>query len=833
MIDGLVHDLRHAWRVFRLNPGFAAVAIVSLALGSGANTAIFQLLDAVRLRSLPVRAPEELVEIRVDDMTHARGTWLRDAALSNPLWEEIRRHPEPFAGLFAWADESLDVAPGGEFRKAAGLWVSGEFFRVLGVQPLLGRVFTADDDRRGCGLRSGIVISYGFWQRELGGDPAIVGRPVAIGKHRIDVIGVTPPAFFGVEVGRTFDIAMPICAEPAWHGTNARLDAGTIWWLTVMGRLKPGTSMEQAAAHLQASSPAIFETTLPPDYPTASAKPYLAMTLVTAPARSGLSHLREQYSRPLALLLAITALVLLIACTNLALLMLARASARRREVAVRLAIGASRLRLARQLIVESSLLAIAGTAAGLSIARIVSRFLVSFLATNGANVFVELSLDARTFAFTALLSVVTCIVFASAPVARAARTDPAVALGSGSRGATSGRERVGIRRTLVAAQVALSLMLLAGTFLFVRSLRNLQALDAGFQQHGMVIADVNFSDLRFPPDRAIQFRRDMLARVRAAASVEGAAEVVIVPLTGGNWNNRMWMDGSDATHARVALRNMIGTEYFRTLTTPIVSGREFDEHDLTPSSPKVAVVNEEFAREFAPGRDVLGQHVWLEATPYEPSTAYEIVGVVRNTKYRDLREAFRPVVFVPLSQAALKRAAGQFLIRSGARPDVAVSSVRRALEGLSPDVRYTFRVFDTVVRESLLRERLMATLSAPFGALALVLTALGLYGVISYTVAQRTNEIGIRIALGADRRGVVALVLREAAAVVGVGLLVGGALTLAAGRAAGALLFGLESYDPVSLIVASVALALVAAAASYVPARRAAGVDPAIALRRE
>lgn len=833
MIDTILQDIRYALRLLRLNPGFAGVAILSLALGSGANTAIFQLLDAIRLRTLPVRAPGELVELRVDDMTHARGTWLRDAALTNPLWEQIRQHQQAFSGLFAWADESLDISPNGEFRKVAGLWVSGDFFRVLRVQPMLGRVFTGSDDHRGCGQGAGVVISHGFWQREFGGDPSVVGRQMSIGKYRIEVIGVTPPTFFGLEVGRTFDIAMPICAEPAWHGTNARLDSGTVWWLTVMGRRKPEVSIGQAAALVQASSAGIFEATLPAGYPAVSLKPYLAMKLVTIPALSGLSHLRDKYSMPLVLLFAITGLVLLIACTNLAHLMLARASARRREMAVRLAVGASGLRLARQLMTESMLLAIAGVAGGLLVARMLSRFLVSFLATDGTSVFLDLSLDFRTFAFAAMLSILTCMVFASIPVLRAARTRPAVALTWGSRSVTSGRERVGIRRALLASQIALSLALLMGTLLFVRSLRSLEALDAGFQQHGIVITSVSFSNLQLPPDRAIVFRREILERVRSIPAVEAAAEAVIVPLSGGNWNNRVWMEGSDSGHARVALRNMIGTEYFRTLRTTLITGREFNEHDLTLSSSRVAVVNEEFAREFRLGPNVLGQHLWLEATPSEPSTAYEIVGLVQNTKYRDLREDFQPVVFVPLSQAALKTSGDQLVIRSSARTDVLVSSVRRTLEGVSPEMRYSFRVFDTVVQESLLRERLMATLAGPFGALAVVLTALGLYGVTSYTVAQRTHEIGIRMALGADRRGVIVLILREAAAVLIFGLFAGTLLTLAAGRAAAALLFGLESYDPLSLTIAGFSLALVAAGASYLPARRAASVDPVIALRQE
>lgn len=828
----MIQDLRYALRLLRLNPGFAGVAILSLALGAGANTAMFQLLDAIRLRTLPVRAPEELVELRVDDMTHARGTWLRAPSLTNPLWEQIRRHDEAFDGLLAWADEPIEIASNGEFRHVAGLWVSGDFFRVLGVRPMLGRVFTASDDRRGCGLDAGVVLSYAFWQRELGGDRSIVGRAAAIGKYRVNVIGVAPPEFFGVEVGRTFDLAMPICAEPAWHGTNARLDAGTTWWLTVMGRLKPGVSIERAGTLVHATSAAIFASTLPAAYPAISVAPYLAMRLVSMPAQDGVSRLRTEYSGPLVLLFTITGLVLLIACANLAHLMLARSSARRREMAVRVAIGASPYRVARQLFVEGLVLAASGVAAGLLVARLLSRLLISFLTTGGSSVFLDLSLDPRTFGFAALLSIATCLMFASVPVVRAARMQPSQSLIGAGRGGTSG-ERAAVRRTLLAAQIAIALALLVGTLLFVRSLRNLETLDAGFDRTGLLIASVNFATVNAPQDRAAALHKEIVDRVRATPGVEAAAEVAIVPLAGGNWNNRVWMDGADPAQARVTFRNMIGTGYFRTARTPLVAGREFTEADLSPSAAKIAVVNAAFARAFAAGSSVVGRRVWLETTPSEPGAAYEIVGVAADAKYRDLREESQPVLFVPMSQAARRTSFTQLMVRSGGSATAPVAALRRALEGLSPQMRYSFRAFDTVVTESLLRERLMASLAGPFGALALVLTALGLYGVTSYTVAQRTNEIGIRVALGADPQRVVRLILGEAAAVLGAGLCAGMLLILAAGRAAGALLFGLTANDPLSVGVAAASLALVAIGASYIPARRAAGLDPVAALRAE
>jgi putative ABC transport system permease protein len=830
LLDSVWQDLRHTLRLARSKPGFTSIAVLSLALGTGANTAIFQLLDAVRLRTLPVTAPEEIVEIRVNDMTHARGSWLRETSLTNPLWEQIQKTQDAFSGLVAWADEPFDISTAGEFRKINALWVSGEFFRVLGVQPLIGGVFSPGDDHRGCGLDAGVVLSYGFWQRDFAGDRSIIGKEVSVGKFRTHVVGVTPPSFFGMEVGRTFDLAMPICSEPAWHEVNLRLDSGTVWWLTVMGRLKPGVSFQHAAERLGVLSPGIFKATLPSGYPTASVNPYLAMTLVPTSASHGLSRLRTQYSQPLALLLMITALVLLIACTNLAHLMLARMRARRRELAVRLSLGASASRLAQQLITESFLLALVGTVLGLLLARTMSRLLVTFLATSDAGVFLDMPMDLRTFGFATILSVISCIVFASLPVLRATRIEPLGAIRLAGPIVNATQEKPG--RGLLASQIAVSFTLLVGTLLFVRSLWNLQTLDTGFQQSGIVVADVNFSGSSIPSAGVEAFRHEMLERIRSIPGVDGASEALILPLT-RIWNNRAWADGSDSAQAREIMRNMIGTDYFHTLRTTLIAGREFSEQDMTPSAAKVAVVNERLARDLGLWPRPVGRHFWIDATPLEPRTSFQIVGVVVNTKYHDLRENDQPIMFVPLWQSALKRPSGQFMVRSDGDVNALISSLRTTLQGLDPAMRYSFRAFDTVVQDSFLRERLMATISGPFGILAVVLTALGLFGVISHTVARRTNEIAIRIAVGAQPRNVIGSIMREATVVLLMGLLGGTLLTLGLGRLVAPLLFGLNPYDPTSLVIAGLTLALVATCASYVPARRAASLNLMAALRQD
>jgi putative ABC transport system permease protein len=826
----VISDLRLAARTLLKSPGFAAVAIVSLALGIGANTAIFQLIDAVRLRTLPVKSPQELAGLRIGDMTHARGNWLRNDAFTNPLWEQIRQRQQVFSEIFAWADEEVNLSRTGEARFAKRLWVSGNLFDTLGIRPILGRVFTPADDRRGCGL-AGAVISYGFWQREFGGSASVIGKKIVLGgAGSAEVIGVTPPSFFGLEVGRQFDLAMPICSVAT--SDEKRLDSGTTWWLTVMGRLKPGVSVAQADAHFQAISSGVFEATLPADYPPVSVKPYLAMKLNAIAAGGGVSYLRDQYSTPLGLLLAIAGLVLLIACANLANLMLARASAREREIAVRLAIGASRARLIQQLMTEGLLIAMAGAGAALFLARELSQFLVAFLGSGGNSVFLDVRPDWRVFGFTAFLALLTCVFFALAPALRATRAQPGDVLKSGSRGMTAGRERFGLRRILVASQIALSLVLMVGALLFVRTLNNLMTIEPGFHENGVLIARVSYGWLDLSPSRLSTLRRDLVEHIQGIPGVDAAAETASIPISGSSWTNIAWMDGSDSSNGRDISRSLVGPGYFHTIGTPLLGGREFDDRD-TPTSQNAAIVSEEFARKFFLGLNPIGKRFWIEKTPMGPQIVCEIVGLVKNSKYADLRQDFMPVAYFPISQFPQPVTGGSILIRSGIGFDALTPSVRRAISDVNPNIGYSFSVFKTRIEESLLRERLMAILSGLFGGLAVLLATVGLYGVISYTVARRTNEIGIRIALGAGRNNVMGLILRETGMLLIVGLSAGVLIALVAGRAAATLLFGLQPNDPLTFVAAGAVLAMVALVASYVPARRAARVDPMVALRHE
>ena len=826
-LEAIWQDLRYGLRMLVKSPGFTCVAVLTLALGIGANTAIFQLLDAVRLRPLPVEAPQELAEVRLADMKGARGGIGRSPSVTNPIWEQIRDHQQAFSGIFAWGTDSVNLAPGGEVRPARMLYVSGDFFNTLGVQPALGRVLTATDDQRGCG-EPGLIISHEFWQREYGGERAVVGRKLTLADHPLEIIGVTPANFFGMEVGRSFDLALPICAVALVRGNDNFL-SGMMWWLTVTGRLKPGWSPEQAQADMQAISPGLFETTLPANYPPVSAKDYLGSKLITAPAGSGVSRLREKYERPLWLLLAIAGLVLLIACANLANLLLARASTREREIAVRQALGASRRRLVRQLLTESLLLTAVGAALGAWLAQALSRFLVAFLSTSTEPVFLDLAPDWRVLGFAAGLAVLTCLLFGLAPAIRATRMEPGAVLKAGGHGMTAGRERFGLRRALVVAQVALSLVLVAGALLFSRSLGKLLTVDTGFRQEGVLIANVGFQRLNLPRDRYPAFKDEVLDRVRAIPGVEAAAITHEIPLRG--WGGAtVRMDGADGQQGKNTSLGRVGPDYFKTLQIPLLAGREFDARDRA-DAPKVAIVNVAFARKFLNGVSPVGQRFRIEAMADAPETPYEIVGLVRDTKYGDLREEFVPIAYTAPTQDPRSGPGGLVLIRSPLPQAEASAAVKRVLSEINPAITVSFQGFESMIEATILRERLMATLSGFFGLLALLLACIGLYGLLSFGVASRTKEIGIRMALGARSRDVLWLILREALLLVIVGVAAGLPIIFAVTRLASTLLFGLTSNDPVSLLVAALLMLAVAMVAGYLPSRRATRVDPMVALR--
>jgi putative ABC transport system permease protein len=826
--SGLWQDVRYGARVLRLNPGFAAVCVLSLALGVGANTAIFQLIDAVRMRTLPVNNPQELAVIRPNVDARSGRIHGYMPLVTNAMWEQIRARQQGFSGVFAFGYEELNLATGGQERDAQAMWVSGEFFDVLGIQPILGRVFHRKDDHAGCGT-PGAVLNYRFWQREFGGEVNVVGKTVSLDGHAVPIVGVTPASFNGLTPGHGFDVALLVCSEQVFEPAPSLYTLPHGWWLAVMGRLRPGWTLEKASAQLESISPGIIEDTLPPSYLEDMRKKYLSQKLDAYPGATGLSRLRGQYESPLWLLLAIAGLVLVIACANLANLLLARASAREKEIAVRLALGAARGRVVRQLLTESLLLALAGALLGAGLARALSAVLVRYLSTQSRTVFLELATDWRVLGFTAGLAMLTCVLFGLAPALKATSGAPARIISLAGRGLTATRERFSLRRGLVVTQVSLSLVLLVGSLLFVRSLRNILTLDAGFQRDGMVVVDIGYARLNLPPERRVAFRDLLLERVRALPGVTGAADTSIVPIRGYGWSNLVVVGGKESDTS-VKMSN-ISLRYFRTMGTPLLMGRDFDERD-NRESPKVAIVNEQFAKEFF-GGDAVGKTFQIAADRGEKRYDFQIVGVVRNTKYYDLREKFEPIAFYPEVQEEKPDTATQMMVRSDLELIAVINEVKAAIAQVDSGISVDFHPYDQQIKDGLLRERLLAMLSSFFGILAAVLATIGLYGVIGYIVARRTNEIGIRMALGASPRQILAMVVGEAGSLLIVGVMIGTVLAVAAGKSAATLLYGLKPYDPLTLVLAAAGLGAVAIAASLLPARRAAKLEPMVALRDE
>ncbi len=833
LLEGLWQDFRYGARLLRMNPGFFAVATISLALGIGANTAIFELLNAVRLRMLPVAHAEQLAELQIADNEHCCSGNFSDRRpnFTYPQWEQIRNHQQAFSGIFAWGDHRFNLAVGGEARYAEGLFVSGQFFQTLGVRPLMGRLIGDSDDLQGCGS-PGAVISYPFWQREFGGDAQVLGRKISLDGRSVEVMGVAPAEFFGVEVGRNFDVAVPVCSEPLIAGEDSHMAKRHHWWLAVIGRLRAGWTVDRAKAQAAAMSSAVFESTVPQNYRTDMAKNYVQYKLTAMPAGSGVSSLRRQYEQPLLLLLGIAGLVLLIACANLANLTLARASTREREMAVRLAIGADRGRLIRQLLAESLLLTLIGTALGVFLAQLLGNNLVGFLTTSDSPLFLKLQPDWRVLGFTSGVAILTCILFGLTPALRATRTPPGAAMKASGRGLTADRERFGLRRVLVISQVALSLVLLIGALLFVGSLRNLMTADAGFRQDGLLIAGIDISRFNYPATRRAVFYRELLDRLRTTPGVERAASVNIVPISGSGWNDSIEIVGETTQERRVPWFNRVSAGYFQTMGTPLLAGRDFDDRDNT-SSPEVAIVNQEFATKFVGGKTPIGREFRMLVGPGEPQHVYQVVGLIRNSKYRNLRDNFVPTVFVAANQNKEPGTGLSFIIRSTLPAGSLLLAVKKTILAQNPDTSLQFQVFKTQVQESLMKERLMATLSGFFGFLAAILATVGLYGVISYMVARRRNEIGIRIALGASKANVMNLVLREAAMLIVTGLVIGSALAIGLARTASSLLYGLKPGDPFTAGLAATLLAGAAIFASLLPALRAARLEPMIALREE
>lgn len=822
MLDDVLQDVRYALRTLRSSPGFSAIAILSLALGIGANTAIFSLINAVILKTLPVSHPEQLV--------HLVMATENAATFSNPIWEQVRDHQDVFSGAFAYSPIQLNLAGGGEVRNASTSWVSGEFFSTLGVQPVLGRTFTAADDQRGCPAIA--VLSYDFWQREYGGAPDVFERRLTLNSHPVRIVGVAPPGFNGIQVGEAVGIYLPLCAEGTLVRENSALDKRANWWLSVFARLKPGISEQQALARMNTLAPQIFAATMPPGYPPTAQKFHMDRRFNLLRGAAGYSSIRHNYTAALYALMAAVGVVLLIACANVANLLISRASVRRKEIAIRMAIGAGRARLIRQLLTESLLLSSIGAVLGVLFAEWASRMLVRFLDTSNSTVVLDLSMDLRILAFTVGVAVATGILFGLAPAWQGTHVDPHSAMKAHARGVVESQARFGLGKLLVTVQVALSLVLLVGAGLMLKTFAKLATLDTGFDKNQVLLIRVDPRYASVPLDRRLPLYQELQQRLGAIPGVRSASFADITPVSGSSSEQIVHVEGyvPKSRKDMVVRTNSISAGFFASMETPFIAGRDFNQHD-TLQAPLVAVINESMAGKFF-GSPLSAVGKTFRNGWNEISGPIQIIGVVKDAKYTSLRAEGEAIAYYPLSQLPPMRWAN-FVLRANGPVASLIPSVKAAVDEVNHDITLQFRTLALQVDESLGRERLLATLSGFFGALALGLAVIGIYGVMSYNVARRRNEIGIRMALGAEQARVLRMVLGEVAILLVAGLALGLAVAVFSTRLLAGFLYRLEPNDPTTLVTACVVLAVSAVVAGFLPARRAANLDPMTALREE
>jgi putative ABC transport system permease protein len=818
MIDVVLQDLRHAIRAIRSSPGFATVAILSLALGIGANTAIFSLINAVILKTLPVRNPEQLLQVTIR----------KNPFFPNPVWEQLRDRQDVFAGLLAYSGARFNLEASGEARYAQGNFASGQFFDTLGLRTAIGRTFSVADDRRGC---PGIaVLGYGFWMNEYGGRADVLGKNISLDRHPFEIIGVLENGFTGVDVGRSSDIYVPVCAEKVIRGDSSLLDQRGFNWLRVIGRPAPGVSASQAESRLKTLAPGVFEATAPVDSSPDRRAAHLKSTFDTQSAVNGLSVVRREYRQALMVLMAMVGLVLLIACANVANLLLARGAVRQKEIAIRMALGSGRWRLMRQLIAESMVLSLAGAVLGMLLAQWGARLLVGLLSSAQNKVFLDLTLDSRVLTFTASVAILSGLLFGLVPAWRGTRVDPQSAMKVNSRG-TTGSSKFGLGKALVVFQVALSLVLIVAAGLMLSTFFRLETLDAGFNRQNILLVNLDLRNANSPPARRAAVFEEMLEHLRALPGVRSVSSSGTTPINGSVEVQGLEIEGytPQAKADTMAHFNAVSDRFFETLGTSLLAGRDFNALD-TPQSAKVAIVNQTAASKFFAGQNPIGKRYRTR----QGGAPVEIIGVVKDAKYETLREDIFPTVYAALSQTATPSPFLTYELRiEGGAPTALISAVKSSLAEVDRNVSLQFTTLAIQVEESLARERLLATLSGFFGTLALILAIIGLYGVVGFNVTRRRNEIGIRMALGADRARVLRMVLTEVAILVGLGLTIGVAVATGATRLVAGFLYGVNPNDLATFSLSAALLALVAILAGLMPARRASRVDPMIALREE
>ncbi len=806
-LEHLVQDLRYGLRGLRKNPAFTATAVLSLALGIGANTAIFSLIDALMLRWLPVRDPQALVQIRIAGDKYESFSYaiVRALAEQKDIFEGV-------AGFSGWVS---NVGTPGSTDRVPGALVTGGFYPTLGLNPAAGRLLTEDDDRTGAPPVA--VISYGYWERQFGGNPQAIGKAVRVNGAPVTIVGVSPPGFVGANVGSVADITMPVAALPAVNPEAAGLLGPGNFWLRVLARPRAGVSNAQVRAHLAAVWPQIADRVTPVRWPRFLKEELAKTRFELAPGGTGWTGLRSVFRKPLFVLMAVVGLVLVIAGANVASLLLARTTVRQREITVRMAIGAGRGRIIRQLLTESALLGACGAALGVALAWDTGRLLLDVLSSGPQRVTFDITPSWHVLAFTSAIAMATALGFGVVPAFRSTAIAQSGMLREHSR---LGRSR--LLAGLVVVQVALSLVLVTGAGLFTKTLDNLQNVDPGFRREGVLLVDLEGRRTAFP--------RELLDDLKRVPGALEASVSTHTPLSGAVWSEPAVPRGRAVPERDTAYFIGAGPRFFDLIGMRLLAGRGFSDRD-TIGSPPVAVVNEAYALRYFHGANPVGQY--LSAKVRGQTAELEIIGVVRNADLAGLRREAPPAVYVPYYQLVGDNFPTTLEVRVSGSLSKAAAAIHDRLQPRLPNAPIEVRPLSAQVEATLVQERLLALLAAMFGGLALVLAIIGLYGQLAYGVAQQAGEIGLRMALGAQRRGVIAMVLRRAVGLVLVGTALGLPAALVASRWVKSMLFGLSPADPTTMLEAALLLIAAALAAAYVPARRAAGVDPMTALRHE
>jgi putative ABC transport system permease protein len=821
-MGGLAKDLRYALRQLRKSPGFTAIAVMTLAIGIGANTAIFSLIDALLLRMLPVSDPQQLVQV----LSIQDGR--RIDSLSYPAIRALQERADRFSGISGFSGAVFNAGPPGAIERTPGAWVTGNFYQTLGVAPALGRTLIPLDDVPGATPVA--VITYRYWKGKYNRDPGVLGKELLVEGTPVVIVGVSGEGFSGANVGEAADITLPLAAAPIVFPERQMLEANS-QWLRVLARPKPAISAVQAKAQLVAIWPQIMRDTVGSIRIPERRAVLLRSTLDLERGSTGWSYLRNTFTKPLLLLMTLVVLLLLVACANVANLLFSRGTARGREIAVRSAMGAGRWRLLRQLLTEGMLLSLLGAALGVLLAYAGDRILLNLLATGTIRpLALDVHPDTQILGFTTVVALITGMLATLVPAMRMTALRPGCALKSGAGEQSVGRGR--LASYLMVGQVSLSLVLLMTAGLFVRTLENLRNLDQGFQSSGVLLVNLDARHTGYRDTRLVGLYGELLERLSALPGVTSASLSANTPLSGGIWTESILMEGQ-VPRSGGGLRahfNTVAPRYFATMRTPLLLGRDFARSD-DADAPLVAVVNEAFVRLYLRGRNPLGVRVSVQDSP--DAQNMEVVGVVGDMVSFDFREAAPPFVYVPYFQHA--KSAGFATIELRVRGPLAgvADAVRRSIHDRLSDTAVTILPFVEQIERALEPERMVAALASLFGAISLGLAAVGLYGLVAYTVSRQTHEIGVRMALGANHVGVLWMVLRAALALVGVGLLVGLPISFAASTLVSKMLFGLKPTDLTNAILVSGLLLIVAALAAYLPARRAAKLDPMMALRCE